>query len=168
MSSDYDEEDVVWGPLSLREIKNYFKNSIHENKIKKMSNKDDFNPNLYSIPGSSSDYYTPNQTVNKENELCLPSAGCSVYASCTEGSNPNNSLENTDIHFQNMVANRDTVFDLGNVQQTLVECTVDNGLCVDSKSFDNLADSSIKMINSSKDEDDASEIVRQMCKYKKI
>lgn len=153
MSSYYDsDDDVAWGPLTLREIKRTLQNPVSK-KINRRhtlqattgaanDSKEQLSPlkmeepitnNSSSVPkdlihkcnttSSSNEYYTPNVTIaEKHTDPVVNSPIVSVKHNLGVSSNVN--VEETQIKFLDLANNRDTDFDLKNIQQTLVECTV--------------------------------------------
>lgn len=169
MSSYYDsDDDVAWGPLTLREIKRTLNNPplgkvdrrhtlqarsevINKSKVNPKINKmmdpvDDtsLSKNVLmkcNITSSSNEYYTPNATVNDKVQY-LPSANSSVYKSCAEDQLAYKAgLEDTHVKFLRLAKNRETECDLNNIQQTLVEPTILNDSSESKKSFIEMNDS---------------------------
>lgn len=182
MSSYYDsDDDVAWGPLTLREIKRTLKNPVPRKVNRRhtlqattgtaVHSKDKRKPiemenqitndstslskdviNKCNITSSSNEYYTPNVTATEKHTVPVvnsPKVCLENELSVT----PNVDFEETQIKFLNLAKNRNTDFDLKNVQQTLVDCTVlnESSEYENRESSDEMHDSCIvKSVDSSK------------------
>lgn len=161
MLAYYDsDDDVAWGPLTLREIKRTFNNpparKVNRRCTVHAPQKFASQAETKIVPETRMNADEGVSSLAKgEFEKCVTNSSNegysavdhSYYTSCTEtrSSSCHDILEDTHKKFLNLATNGQTQFDLRNLQQTLVECSTINK---SSEGDDNITYSG-KMQNSS-------------------